>query len=86
MREIKEKMVRRAEGAESRDSRLGGGWEEVEGSPAHFPLVPHDGADHQQRQQQQQEQGHRDGGGVCRREEIRVGRLFPTVSAGAKLI
>lgn len=68
-----------AKGAESRD--VTAGWrvregeeeEEEEGSPAHFPLVPHDGADHQQRQQQQQEQGHRDGGGICVREETRVG-------------
>lgn len=66
-------------GAESRD--VTAGWrvregeeeDEEEGSPAHFPLVPHDGANHQQRQQQQQEQGHRDGGGVCVRKETRVG-------------
>lgn len=47
-----------------------------EGSPAHFPLVPHDGADHEQCQQQQQEQRHHDGGSVCRREGITLSQCL----------
>lgn len=35
-----------------------------QGSPAHSPLVPQDGADHQQCQQQQQEHRDDDGGGA----------------------
>lgn len=48
-------MVKRPEGRSHVTSPRTGrveseGEEEVEeGSPAHFPLVPHDGADHQQR-------------------------------------
>lgn len=50
-----EKMVKRPEGrshvTSPRTGRVESEEEEEgeEGSPAHFPLVPHDGADHQQR-------------------------------------
>lgn len=48
-----EKMVKRPEGrshvTSPRTGRVESEGEEEEGSPAHFPLVPHDGADHQQR-------------------------------------
>lgn len=47
---------------------------EKQDSPAHSPLVPQDGADHQQCQQQQQEHWDDDGGGICKKSNINVSK------------